>query len=129
MYRHLVFLALLFAAGMPAMAMSVHKDGAYDVAVTKVRAFNLYSGSTGWTALDRDTLVIWASPSRPYLIELDRGTNNLRFANHIGITSFGGHVSAKFDSVIVDGWRYRIRDIYALDRAHAKQLIAQSRKR
>lgn len=76
----------------------------------------------GWRPIDRQTLIIWATPFRPYLVELARPSNGLRFAEAIGVTSTAGTVSAKFDSVIVDGFRYPIRAIYSIDRDTAREL-------
>lgn len=86
---------------------------------------SIWIGSFGrlhsWRAISRDELVVWASPSRPYLITLSHRNPNLRFAHAIGVTSHTGRIS-KFESVIVDGWRTPIKSIVALDRETAKSL-------
>lgn len=92
----------------------------------EVRSFRLM-GHTSWRSLDRDTLIVWTSPSRPYLVELRHPSPDLRFAQAIGVTSLAGRVSAGFDDVIVEGSRYPIRSIYALDRAHARELLSAPR--
>ena len=88
----------------------------------EVNSFSLYGGSRGFRVLDRDLLIVWASRSRPYLIELAAPSFDLRFVHAIGIRSRTNRVYAGFDSVIVDGLRYPIRRIYRLDRDEAKSL-------
>ena len=89
------------------------------------RSDSIWIGNFGrlhsWRAISRDELVVWASPSRPYLITLSHRNPNLRFAHAIGVTSHTGRIT-KFESVIVDGWRTPIRSIVALDRETAKSL-------
>ena len=86
---------------------------------------SIWIGSFGrlhsWRAISRDELVVWASPSRPYLIRLAQRNPHLRFAHAIGVTSHTGHIT-KFESVIVDRWRTPIESIVALDRETAKSL-------
>ena len=90
-----------------------------------VKSESIWIGSFGrlhsWRAISRDEIVVWASPSRPYLITLTRRNPHLRFAHAIGITSHTGHIT-KFESVIADGWRTPIKSIVALDRETAKSL-------
>ena len=78
-------------------------------------------GFHNWRALSRDELIIWASPSKPYLVKIHRPFKSLRFVHTIGISSTTGRVT-KFDNVIVDGQRLPIKSIVALDRETAKSL-------
>jgi len=81
-----------------------------------------HSGSFyNWRAISRDELIIWASPSRPYLVKIWRPFRSLRFVHTIGVSSTTGRVT-KFDSVIVDGQRLPIKSIVALERTIAKDL-------
>lgn len=73
-----------------------------------------------WSVIDDDTLILWTSPFRPYLVELFRPSPELKFAWAIGVTSFGSQIHAKFDSVEVDGFRYPIRQIYKMSREDAR---------
>lgn len=77
-----------------------------------------------WSVVDDDRLIIWATPFRPYLVELFRPSPELKFAVSIGVTSFGSRIHAKFDSVEVDGFSYPIRRIYEMSRDDAKALKA-----
>ena len=74
-----------------------------------------------WRAVSRDELILWASPSRPYLIKIWRPFTSLRFVNAIGVTTTAGRVT-KFEKVIVEGQRLPIKSIVALDRETAKNL-------
>ena len=79
-----------------------------------------------WSVVDDDSLIIWATPFRPYLVELFRPSPELKFAVSIGVTSFGSRIHARFDSVEVDGFSYPIRRIYEMSRDEAKALQARS---
>lgn len=92
-----------------------------------VRSFSTFGRLTGWQPLDRDSLIVWVSPKRAYLIDLERPSPYLRHTQRIGITSLNGRVNARFDYVLVDGVRYPIETIYALDRAEAKALLSDAR--
>lgn len=72
-------------------------------------------------ALDRQTLIVWATPFKPYLVKLSWPSPDLNFAQAIGVTSTAGAVT-RFDSILVDGRRYPIDAMYRLDRDQAKAL-------
>ena len=78
-------------------------------------------GFHDWRAISRDELIVWASPSRPYLVKIWRPFTSLRFVHTIGVSTTTGRVT-KFDNVIVDGQRLPIKYIVALDRETAKDL-------
>ena len=86
---------------------------------------SIWLGSSGrisnWRPISRDELIIWASPSKPYLVKIWRPFTSLRFVHAIGFTSTTGRLT-KFDRVIVDGQRLPIKSIVALDRETAKDL-------
>jgi len=73
-----------------------------------------------WRAIDRDTLIVWVTPFRAYLIELSRPSADLRFTPSVAITSTTGKVRASLDSVIVRGFHYPIEAIYELSREEAR---------
>src|SRR5262245_46077264 len=79
-------------------------------------------GPRSWHAIDDDTVIVWATPFEPYLIELAYPSHDLKWVEHIGVTSFGSRVYAKFDSVQVRGFRYPIDSIYKLSRDEARNL-------
>jgi len=114
----IALLAALFAVSTPAIAVSSSK-----AEMKSSDSIWLPGGGRnyGWRAIAKDEVILWASPSRPYLVKIWRPISSLRFANSIGVTSTGGRVT-KFDQVIVDGQRLPIRSIVALDKETAKSL-------
>lgn len=118
--RLLAGLIILGLAG--AAQAAAGSERAADGAMEPVDGIWIAHRLDGWRPIDRDTLIIWATPFRPYLVELSRPSNGLRFAEAIGVTSTAGTVYAKFDSVIVDGFRYPIRAIYSIDRDTAREM-------
>ena len=80
--------------------------------VDRIRYLGRYDN---FKAIDRDTLVLWTTPSRPYLIELMYGSSDLKFVQAIGVTSTTGGVRAKLDSIVIRGMRYPIKAIYEID--------------
>lgn len=87
--------------------------------VDRILSFNRMDG---WRPIDNDTLIVWATPFRPYLVELSRPSIDMRYEQTIGVTSTAGTVYAKFDDIIVDGIRYPIRAIYEIDRSTARHM-------
>jgi hypothetical protein len=77
-----------------------------------------------WRAIDNDTLIIWTSAHRPYLVELRRPSHDIRFAEYIGVTESAGRVHSRFDSVVVRGLRYPIAEIYRITPEYARTLRA-----
>lgn len=111
-------LATLLAVSTPALAVSKsYKESRRSDSIWLHRGNRLHD----WRAVGRDQLLIWASPSRAYLVKIWRPYSSLRFARYIGVTSTAGRVT-RFDRVIVNGERLPIRSIVALDREYAKNL-------
>lgn len=106
--------AAILALSLPAQA-SVDSEQSESIWIGSFGNFN------SWHAVSRDELILWASPSRPYLVKIWRPFRSLRFANAIAVTSTAGRVS-KFESVIVNGQRRPIKSIVALTRDEAKAL-------
>ena len=113
----------LMALGLASVSLAANTNDKYAGAemkpVDKMRTFNQIDG---WRPINRDTLIIWATPFKPYLVELTRPTQHMRFEQTIGVTSTAGTVYAKFDDVIVDGIRYPIKAMYEIDRFHARHM-------
>jgi hypothetical protein len=91
-------------------------------ALEQVDSFTLLTKPYSFHPIDRDTVIVWTTPSQPYLVELSFPANDMKFANAIGVTSFGSRVYAKFDSVQVRGFRYPIHAIYKMSRDEARNL-------
>ena len=75
-----------------------------------------------WHAIDDDTVIVWATPFDPYLVELAFRSPDLKFTEIIGITQVGSRIYAKFDAVKVRGFRYPIESIYKMTREEARNL-------
>jgi hypothetical protein len=80
-----------------------------------------------WQAVDDDTVIVWATPFDPYLVELKFAAHDLKWAHAIGITQVGSRVYAKFDAVKVGGFRYPIDSIYKLTREEARNFARDAR--
>ena len=104
---------ILGALAAPASAMEGRADD------------SIWIGSFGsinkWRAVGRDELIVWSSPSKPYLVKIWRPHTSLRFVNAIGLTSTTGRIT-KFDRVIVDGQRLPIKSITALEPEIARDM-------
>ena len=90
-------------------------------AYEQVDGFRFYGHLDSWHAIDDDTLIVWATPSQPYLVELMTRSRDLRYSQVIGVTSTVGRVT-DLDSVFVRGWNYPIKAIYKLDPDQAEQI-------
>jgi hypothetical protein len=80
-----------------------------------------------WQVIDEDTVIVWATPFDPYLVELAFKSHDLKFAQVIGITQVGSRVYARFDAVKVGGFRYPIDSIYKMTRGEARDLVRGAR--
>ena len=76
-----------------------------------------------WNVVDDQTVVVWATPFDPYLVKLKFKSNDLKFAQVIGLTQFGSRVYARFDAVKVGGFRYPIDSIYKMTREEARDVV------
>jgi hypothetical protein len=76
-----------------------------------------------WQVIDDDTVIVWATPWDPYLVELAFRSHDLKFSQVIGITQVGSRIYAKFDAVKVGGFRYPIDSIYKMTREEARNLV------
>ena len=88
----------------------------------KVDSIPMLTRPHSWQVIDDDTVIVWATPFDPYLVELAYKSPDLRWAEVIGLTQFGSRVYAKFDAVKVGGFRYPIDSIYKMTRGEARDL-------
>ena len=117
---------LLFLMSQSVLAnQAVSNDSAFGD-FPRVHRMSVLGRLHGWSDLDSKSLIVWATPFRPYLIETSRRIPDLKFAQTIRLTSSAGYVDEKFDSVIVRGLRYPIQGIYKLDPASARDLQKRS---
>jgi hypothetical protein len=76
---------------------------------------------TNWRPVARDELVVWASPSRAYLVKIWRPFTSLRFVDTVGVTRTAGRVTA-LDRVIVAGQSLPIKSIARLQPELAREM-------
>jgi hypothetical protein len=93
-----------------------------DPAYEAVDSFTMLTRPHSWHAVDDDTVIVWATAFQPYLVKLSFPSHDLKWVQHIGLTSMGSRVYAKFDSVQVRGFRYPIHAIYKMSRDEARNL-------
>lgn len=117
----LTAVSLICFAGA-AQASSVTSDHDGFTGPERVSEIHAFRSIDGWRPIDDDTLIVWATPFRPYLLELSRRSFDLRFADVIGVTSTAGTVYEKFDDIVVGGLRYPIKAIYKLDPESARHM-------
>jgi hypothetical protein len=91
-----------------------------------VDSFPILSRLHDWQVIDDKTVILWATPWQPYLVQLKYPSHDLPFVQTIGITSLGDRVYARFDSLRVAGFRYPIDNIYKMTKQEAKELARQS---
>jgi len=116
----LLNVALLLSLTVPAQANSDTNIAVNHAGLERVDRIHLFRSVDGWRPIDSDTLIVWTTPSKPYLIELSRKSYDLRFVEAIGVTSTAGDIYEKFDDIVVDGSPYPIQAIYKLDRKTAR---------
>jgi hypothetical protein len=124
--------AVTLAAGLTAgsgasFAAADAREEIITPAFEQVESIPMLTRLHSWSAIDDDTVVIWATPFDPYLVELAFKSHELKFAQAIGITQFGSRVYAKFDAVKVGGFRYPIDSIYKMTREEARNLVRGAR--
>ena len=102
MRKLVTLLILLGLIGGPAFAKGTTAvDGKYvfDNLETVDRLKNW--SIDGWNAIDQRSLIVRTSPSRAYLIILDRRLWDLRFSEAIAISSTGSSIHSRFDTIRV----------------------------
>jgi hypothetical protein len=68
-----------------------------------------------WEPIGENQLVVFTTPSDAYLLTVSGPCNDLKFVNTIGLTSTGGAVYSRLDSVKVRDWRCPIAEIRKVD--------------
>jgi len=91
-----------------------------------VDSFPILSRLHDWQVIDDKTVIVWATPWQPYLVQLKYPSHDLPFVQAIGVTSFGDRVYARFDSLRVAGFRYPINNSYKMTKHEAKELARQT---
>ena len=107
-------------AGDAVREVPITPDAASVADLERVDSIRVLRGPHSWSAVDSDTLIVWATPFAPYLVELAFPSHDLKFSHAIGLSQTGSRVRARFDTVYVGGFRYPISNIYKLTREDAK---------
>jgi hypothetical protein len=70
----------------------------------------------GWKPVSKEQALVWTTPDKGYLIKVEQPCEDLRFADHIGLTSTLHTVYSRgLDYVRVRGWRCPIKEIRPVD--------------
>jgi hypothetical protein len=100
-----------------ALALEQHLDFAGE----SVESFSYLGRIDGWRAFGDDTVAIYTGVNDAYLLTVAEPCRELELARNIGLTSTGSTVSARFDSVLVDGQRCQILQIRPVDYGSVKK--------
>ncbi len=92
-----------------------------------VKSFR-YFGFNSWTSLGREHLAVWTRPNEAWLINVHGFCPDLDFAQRIGITSSMNRVYARFDTVITEQGRCRIKTIRPVDVKALRELQREARR-
>jgi hypothetical protein len=120
-------LAATLTAGSAASFATAAKQTEVRPGFEQVDSILMMTRPHSWQAIDDDTVIVWATPFDPYLVELKFAAHDLKWAHAIGITQVGSRVYAKFDAVKVGGFRYPIDSIYKLTREEARNFARDAR--
>ena len=121
-----VCVLLLLGMNQLVFANTTPEDDRTYADLERVSKITVFNGIHSWSTVDDDSIIVWATAFRPFLVDLPRKSHDLKFTHSIAVTSSAGSIHEKFDSVIIDGIRYPIKGIYKLDRASAKALGRRS---
>jgi len=91
-----------------------------DHAGAPVESFPYFGRVSSWTPLGPESLAVWTSPSRAWLLEVDGACSDLVFAQGVQLSASTGRVNARFDHVTpigtgVNSIPCRIREIRPVD--------------
>lgn len=133
----------MYAAGLAALMMggllgssSFAQDALAPEAITKDQPpaqCIFFSRLYDWTPLNNTNLILWASRTQSYHLQLMPPCQGLRFATGVGFFSRSGSARrlCTLDSVVVDNGpgipeRCQIQEMIELDDASLKALLAQA---
>ena len=95
-------------------------------AYEQVESIPMLTHPYSWHRIDDNSVIVWTNPFQPYLLELSFPAYDMKWVEHIGLTSVGSRVYAKFDAVQVRGFRYPIHAIFKMSREEARNLERDS---
>ena len=94
-------------------------------AYEQVDSFVMFGHPYSWSPIDDRTVVLWPTAFEAYLVRISYPSHDMRFVQHIGVTSSTSRVYAKFDALQIRGFRYPIESIYKLTREEARNLTSR----
>jgi len=94
-------------------------------AYEQVDSFVMFGHPYSWSPVDDRTVVLWPTAFDAYLVRIAYPSHDMRFVQHIGVTSSTSRVYAKFDALQIRGFRYPIDSIYKLTREEARNLTSR----
>lgn len=111
------------AAAIAALGMASAAEASYDTDERKDDSIwvGTFGSPSSWRPVSRNALVLWAGPSRAYLVTIRRPLHSLRFADALGVSKTGGRITT-FDNVYIGGERLPIKSIERIDAKAARAL-------
>ena len=94
-------------------------------AYEQVDSFVMFGHPYSWSPIDDRTVVLWPTAFEAYLVRIAYPSHDMRYVQHIGVTSSTSRVYAKFDALQIRGFRYPIESIYKLTREEARNLTSR----
>jgi len=94
-------------------------------AYQQVDSFVMFGRPYSWSPVDDRTVVLWPTAFEAYLVRIAYPSHDMRYVEHIGVTSSTSRVYAKFDALQIRGFRYPIESIYKLTREEARNLTSR----
>jgi hypothetical protein len=122
-------------AALPVFAPAQAQDSLTPEAITKDQkqaSCIFFARLHDWTPIDNTNMILWASRTQPYHVQLTPPCHGLRFAIGIGFSSrSGSRRLCTMDAVIVDNGpgipeRCLIQEMIELDDSSLKALLAQA---
>lgn len=115
-----LLLGILATTGIATATPAADRVGDRPEARTQADSIPVLTTLHRWEAVDDRTLIVWATPFDPYLVELKWPSQGLRGARSIGLTSYASRINARSDSVTVNGLHYPISRIFRLTREEVR---------
>jgi len=127
-----VLAAAVLTLGATASGTASARAATNDTAVTddtpayqQVDSFVMWGHPYSWSPVDDRTVVLWPTAFDAYLVRIAYPSHDMRYVQHIGVTSSTSRVYAKFDALQIRGFRYPIESIYKLTREEARNLTSR----
>jgi hypothetical protein len=122
---------LTFAVGTSGTASAraaetdTNSSAADQPAYEQVDSFVMFGRPYSWSPVDDQTVVLWPTAFEAYLVRIAYPSHDMRYVQHIAVTSSTSRVYAKFDALQIRGFRYPIQSIYKLTREEARNLTSR----